>query len=75
MVPWSASSADHQPPVADHWTNGGGNNTNQTARKTWTSSPSTYKIMSGQLNSSLGSRGENYTQDVGINFRGPGEPP
>jgi hypothetical protein len=31
--------------------------------------------MSGQLNSSLGSRGENYTQDVGINFRGPGDPP
>nr|WP_284733881.1 MULTISPECIES: DUF4157 domain-containing protein [unclassified Dyella] len=75
MVPWTASSADHQPPVADHWTNGGGNNTNQNARKTWTSSPSTYKIMSGQLNSSLGSRGENYTQDVGINFRGPGDPP
>jgi hypothetical protein len=75
LVPWADSSADHQPPVAAHWSNGGGNNTNQTTRKTWTSSPSTYKIMSGSLNSSLSSRGVKYTQDVGINFRGPGESP
>jgi hypothetical protein len=74
MVPWTDSSADHQPPIADHWTNGGGNDTNQSSRKAWTSNPSTYQIMSGRLNSSLGSRGERYTQSVGINFRGPGDP-
>ncbi|WEN13760.1 DUF4157 domain-containing protein [Rhodanobacter sp. AS-Z3] len=80
LVPWTDSSADHQPPVAAHWTSGGnnqtrGSNTNQATRKMWTSSPSTYKIMSGSLNSSLNSRDAKYTQVVGINFRGPGERP
>lgn len=73
LVPWSKASADHEPAIAEHWTDIGGNNVNQNARESWNNSPNTYKIMSGQLNSSLKSRGTKYTQEVKINFRGPGE--
>jgi hypothetical protein len=63
VVPKSQASADHDPAIADHWTNHSGNRTTQ----------GTYKIMSGRANSSLGSRSETYTIEVGIGFRGPGE--
>jgi hypothetical protein len=69
----SAASSDHRPAIAEHWTNQGGNNAVQTTRETWNQSPATYRIISGRLNSSLGSGGATYTDGVGITFRGPGE--
>jgi hypothetical protein len=73
LVPVSAASSDHRPAIAEHWTNQGGNNAVQTTRETWNQSPATYRIISGRLNSSLGSGGATYTDGVGITFRGPGE--
>ncbi|MGY6275619.1 eCIS core domain-containing protein [Methylomonas sp. MgM2] len=73
VVPVAAASPDHDPPVADHWTNRQGNNTTQTSRENWNTDLNTYKLMSKKLNLSLGSRGENFTKTVGVDFRGPGE--
>lgn len=73
LVPISVASPDHTPPIAAHWSNNGGNNTNQTSRKNWNTSLSTYRIMSRALNISLGSGGINFTEQVGVNFKGPGE--
>jgi hypothetical protein len=73
IVPVAVASPDHDPPIADHWTNRQGNNTTQGSRQGWNSSLSTYKLMSRSLNLSLGARGENYSDNVGIGFKGPGE--
>lgn len=73
IVPVSVASPDHDPPIADHWTNKQGNDATQATRENWNSQLSTYKLMSRRLNLKLGSRGENFTEMVGINFRGPGE--
>lgn len=71
-VPIANASPDHDPPIAAHW-NLHGNIAVQSTRETWNKALSTYKLMSLKLNLSLGSRGENYTEKVGIGFRGPGE--
>ncbi|MGR9240565.1 eCIS core domain-containing protein [Rhizobium leguminosarum] len=73
LVPVSEASADHFPPIADHWTNGSGNQVGQATREAWNSRPDTYQIMSYALNLSLGSRGETYTKEIGVDFRGGGE--
>jgi hypothetical protein len=73
VVPVSEASPDHDPPIADHWTNHQGNMSAQSTRESWNTASSSYKIISWPLNRSLGSRGETYTDEVGINFRGPGE--
>ena len=73
IVPVSVASPDHDPPIADHWTNRQGNNTTQGSRHSWNSSLSTFKLMSRSLNLSLGARGETYTDNAGISFKGPGE--
>jgi hypothetical protein len=49
------------------------NNTKQAIREVWNRSTGTYKIMSLALNRSRGSRGATFTEEVGMNFRGPGE--
>jgi hypothetical protein len=73
LVPVADASPDHDPPIAQHWTSLGGNDTTQASRQSWNANPGTYKIMSLALNLSLSSRGATYTDTVGINFRGPGE--
>lgn len=73
IVPLAHASPDHDPPIAVHWTNKQGNDTTQSSRENWNSSLTTYKLMSKKLNNRLGSRGVNYTEKVGVNFRGPGE--
>ena len=72
LVPVSAASPDHTPSIASHWTTQGSQNP-QAARVAWNGSLTTYRIMSLALNLSLGSGGASYGQEVGINFRGPGE--
>jgi hypothetical protein len=72
IVPVSDASPDHNPPIAQHW-NGPGSKSNQSSRESWNTNPATFRIMSLKLNLSLGSGGENYAQNVGIGFRGPGE--
>ena len=73
LVPVSAASPDHDPPIAEHWSSKGGNNAVQVTRTGWNTNPATFKIMSLALNLSLGGRGATYTKEIGINFRGPGE--
>jgi len=73
LVPVSDASPDHFPPIAQHWTGGGGNNASQAMRQSWNNNTGTYQIMSLQLNLSLSSRGARFTEEVGINFKGPGE--
>ncbi|MGD0931622.1 MAG: DUF4157 domain-containing protein [Candidatus Korobacteraceae bacterium] len=73
LVPVSDASPDHFPPIAQHWTGGGGNNASQAMRQNWNNNTGTYQIMSLQLNLSLSSRGARFTEEVGINFKGPGE--
>ncbi|MGR9045186.1 MAG: hypothetical protein ACU83N_07810 [Gammaproteobacteria bacterium] len=73
IIPNTDASPDHDPPIAEHWTKKQGNNTTQTHRENWNGNLNTYKLISLKLNLSLGSRGETYTEKVGINFRGPGE--
>jgi hypothetical protein len=68
----SAASPDHTPSIASHWTTQGSQNS-QAVRVAWNGSLTTFRIMSLALNLSLGSGGASYGQDVGINFRGPGE--
>ena len=72
LVPIAVASPDHNPAIAVHWNNQGSQNSHG-FRTGWNTNPATFKIMSFQLNNSLGSGGVNYQQDVGINFRGPGE--
>ncbi|MDU9050619.1 MAG: hypothetical protein Q3M30_17365 [Candidatus Electrothrix sp. Rat3] len=71
VVPNKDASPDHDPPVSEHWTSRKGNNTTQSTREAWNNSLNTYKLMSWPLNRRLGSRGASYTEQVGINFRGP----
>ena len=72
VVPIAVASADHNPAIAVHW-NSQGKDWTQGQRETWNSAITTYRIMSRSLNSSLGSGGETYKQEVGLGFRGPGE--
>jgi hypothetical protein len=72
LVPVGEASPDHNPAIAVHWNNQGSQN-NHAFRTSWNTNPATFRIMSHRLNISLGSGGINYKQDVGINFRGPGE--
>jgi hypothetical protein len=72
LVPVAVASPDHDPPIASHWNNHGSKK-NQAFREGWNRNISTFKLMSLRLNLSLGSRGANYQQEVGIEFRGPGE--
>jgi hypothetical protein len=72
VIPASDASPDHDPPIARHWTKEG-NNVNQAARENWNKDPGNFKLMSLAANLSLGSRGDNYTENAGVNFRGPGE--
>ncbi|WP_460777590.1 HNH endonuclease, partial [Micromonospora polyrhachis] len=64
---------DHVKSLADHWTNRGGNNTNQAARLAYYSLISNLEVMCRPCNSSKGSAGERYDPHVGPSFRGPGE--
>ena len=73
LVPVSDASPDHDPPISEHWTSKGGNNTPQAIRENWNKSLGTYKIISLPLNLRLNSRGARFTEAIGINFRGPGE--
>ena len=73
LVPVSAASPDHDPPIAEHWSHKGGNNTPQATRTSWNTNAATFKIMSLALNLALGARGATYTKEIGINFKGPGE--
>jgi len=73
IVPVTDASPDHDPPIADHWSNKQGNDSTQSSRENWNSSLTIYKLMSKRLNNRLGSRRVNFTEKVGVNFRGPGE--
>lgn len=73
VIPNTDASPDHDPPIADHWTNKQGNDTTQATRENWNNNLTTFKLMSLKLNLSLGSRGETYTEKAGIDFRGPDE--
>ncbi|MFG1603697.1 hypothetical protein [Actinoplanes sp. NPDC049265] len=64
---------DHKKPIANHWTNLGGNNTNQKTRTDYYSLKSNLEVMCGPCNSAKGSGGERYDPKVGSSFRGPGE--
>jgi hypothetical protein len=69
------ASIDHVVPVAEHWTDRGGNNCNQSKRTDWFNDygSGNLKIISRELNSTLGSKGKNYVSKTGTSFRGPGE--
>ncbi|MCD2449925.1 hypothetical protein GO003_005940 [Methylicorpusculum oleiharenae] len=73
VVPVTEASPDHDPPIAKHWSKIQGNNTGQISRENWNRNPKTYTLMSLKLNLHLGSRGEEYTPEIGINFKGPNE--
>lgn len=73
VIPNSAASPDHDPPISDHWTNKKGNDMGQAGREKWNATLTNYKLMSWKLNRRLGSRGETYTDKVGITFTGPGD--
>jgi hypothetical protein len=74
IVPWKQAHADHDPAVAKHWTDTG-SKTDQANRVGWNKDPKTFKIISDKLNLELGARGAEFIQEVGINFRGPKDPP
>jgi hypothetical protein len=67
-------SIDHSNPVASHWGQNG-NNQDQNSRKNWYNNYSSgnLKIISRELNSSLGARNDNYKNITRENFTGPGE--
>jgi hypothetical protein len=73
LVPVDVASPDHDPSIAEHWSRHHGNQTKQHKRLMWNQNVNNYKIMSLKLNLSLGSRGEVYTDRVGIDFGGSGE--
>jgi hypothetical protein len=64
---------DHKKSLAGHWTNQGGNNTNQATRVGYFSLIVNLEVMCRSCNSSKGSEGERYDPKVGPGFRGPGE--
>ncbi|WP_285682625.1 hypothetical protein [Actinoplanes sp. NBRC 103695] len=64
---------DHDDPIAGHWTNLGGNNTNHKTRTDYYSLISNLVVMCQRCNSRKGSGGETYDPHVGPSFRGPGE--
>ncbi|WP_373553309.1 DUF4157 domain-containing protein [Haliscomenobacter sp.] len=68
------ASIDHTTPVATHW-NQDGNNQNQNFRQNWYNNYSSgnLKIISTELNSSLGARNDNYNNITKENFTGPDE--
>ncbi|MBC6608776.1 DUF4157 domain-containing protein [Hymenobacter sp. BT188] len=78
VIPVAHASPDHDPAIAEHWSFGGknntpGNNITQPARENWNRNLTTFKLMSLKANLSLGSRDTRYTNQVGADFRGPGE--
>lgn len=64
---------DHRQSLASHWTNRGGNNTNQATRVAYFSLLTNLELMCRSCNSAKGSEGERYDPKVGPSFRGPGE--
>jgi hypothetical protein len=60
---------DHDPPVVDHWNNGGGNNMSRQDRADYYNDPDNLTPMSRSQNSSDGARiGQTYGQDTGPNY-------
>ena len=72
-VPRSQVSIDHKKSVAYHWENESGKDTNQSKRNTWYNDDKNLRLISGALNSSLGSGGETFDSKVGDKFLGPNE--
>jgi hypothetical protein len=74
-VPKTNYAVEHTPPVAVHW-NTGGNNDVQPNRVTWYSfagRTSQLIVLSREENSRRGSGGVEFTDYVGLSFRGPGD--
>ncbi|RCR69482.1 eCIS core domain-containing protein [Larkinella punicea] len=74
VIPIGKASADHTPSLAEHWTNNQGNSVAQAIRLSWNQSAGNYRITSSEYNIRRGSGGTQYTEVVGISFRGPNEP-
>jgi hypothetical protein len=69
-------TVDHKTPVAEHWSNLGGNNTDQGKRREWNTGIGNLELLCGPCNSSKGSIGSggtriSYLDSVGDEFKGP----
>ncbi|NUN06972.1 MAG: hypothetical protein HUU57_14565, partial [Bdellovibrio sp.] len=65
---------DHYPiAVVRHWNEHGGNNMTQAQRAKWFKAPTNLRMISQELNSSLGAKEPAYKIEVEKNFRGPSE--
>jgi hypothetical protein len=73
LIPVGEASADHHPPLVKHWSELGGNDTDQQERERHNKDIKNIRVISWKLNIKKGPQESGYVKEVGLKFRGPDE--